>query len=206
MDNTASYLIIVLLEERGHLQKLSEGLIITKSLSLIKGIKIGDELLLEIGDDSNSFEVIDITEEYSGNKAYIKIEDLSLLMTGETDYSNTVYSETELSDDDFLIVISTKAIEKQAAKMQSYFNIMIYVMIIASVSIGAIIVYILTIMTIEDNFYNISLFKVMGYNNREIDKMVLGGYLIYGIMIFIITIPVAIGIFYFMGSCSSQVC
>ena len=178
--------------------KLSEGLIITKSLSLIKGIKIGDELLLEIGDDSNSFEVIDITEEYSGNKAYIKIEDLSLLMTGETDYSNTIYSEKELSYDDFLIVISTKAIEKQAAKMQSYFDIMIYVMIIASVLIGAIIVYILTIMTIEDNFYNISLFKVMGYNNREIDKMVLDGYLLYAIMIFIITIPVSIGIFYFM--------
>ncbi len=43
----------------------------------------------------------------------------------------------------------------------------------------------------------------MGYNNREIDKMILGGYLLYGIMVFIITIPAAIGMFsimtYFMA-------
>lgn len=46
-------------------------------------------------------------------------------------------------------------------------------------------------MTIEDNFYNISLFKVIGYNNKEIDNMILGGYLIYGIIIFIIAMPSA---------------
>jgi putative ABC transport system permease protein len=53
-------------------------------------------------------------------------------------------------------------------------------------------------MTIEDNFYNISLFKVIGYNNKEIDKMILGGYLIYGIVIFIITIPSAMISFYIL--------
>ena len=139
----------------------------------------------------------------SMTKVYIDIEELSVMMTGENDYSNTIYSSTKLSSDDFLIVISTEEILEQAEMMQGLFNVMVYVMIIVSVIIGAIIVYILTIMTIEDNFYNISLFKVMGYNNREIDKMILGGYLLYGIMIFIITIPVAIGMFsimtYFMA-------
>jgi len=53
-------------------------------------------------------------------------------------------------------------------------------------------------MTIEDNFYNISLFKVIGYNNKEIDKMILGGYLTYGIGTFLVTIPIAYGLFYLM--------
>ncbi|KFZ26863.1 MAG: FtsX-like permease family protein [Candidatus Izimaplasma bacterium HR2] len=76
--------------------------------------------------------------------------------------------------------------------MQTLFDMMIFVMIFVSIVIGAIVVYILTVMTIEDNFYNISLFKVIGYNNKEIDKMILGGYLIYGIIMFLVTIPSAI--------------
>ncbi|MCD6482198.1 MAG: hypothetical protein J7K80_00485, partial [Candidatus Izimaplasma sp.] len=51
------------------------------------------------------------------------------------------------------------------------------------------------VMTIEDNFYNISLFKVIGYNNKEINKMILGGYLLYGVIIFMITIPFSILVF-----------
>ncbi|MCK5762118.1 MAG: hypothetical protein KAH16_04385 [Candidatus Izimaplasma sp.] len=76
--------------------------------------------------------------------------------------------------------------------MQGLFEIVFRIMITVSFVIGAIVVYILTVMTIEDNFYNISLFKVIGYNNKEIDKVILGGYLVYGISIFLITIPLAL--------------
>ncbi len=189
-----------LIDKRGNniTDDLEEGLVITTSLSLISGLKVGNELLLEVGEESKIVEIIGVTEEYSGSKAYINIEELSLLLTDTSTYSNTVYSSTELSKDDYLVVVSTQSILEQAEKMQSMFNIMIYVMIFASIIIGGIIVYILTVMTIEDNFYNISLFKVMGYNNKEIDKMIIGGYLIYGIGVFLITIPVAYGMFYLM--------
>jgi putative ABC transport system permease protein len=62
--------------------------------------------------------------------------------------------------------------------------------------IGAIIIYILTVMAIEDNFYNISLFKVIGYNDQEINKMILGGYTLYGVVIFIVCIPISIVFFH----------
>ena len=74
----------------------------------------------------------------------------------------------------------------------------IYLTVGTSVIIGAIIIYILTVMTIEDNFYNISLFKVLGYNEKEINKMILGGYKIYGIVSFLIVIPIAIVMFNLM--------
>ncbi len=171
--------------------KLEEGLIITKSLSLTKGFNIGDELLLEVGDVSINIEVIDITEEYVGNKAYINRTELGTLLVDDSDYFNVVYSETELLAADFLSIISTKAIVDQSKEMQKYFDVMFTMLIGTSVVIGSIIIYILTVLTIEDNFYNISLFKVIGYNNKEIDKMILGGYLFYGIIIFLIIIPIA---------------
>jgi len=172
--------------------KLESGLVITKSLSLVEGFAVGDNVLLEVGDSSIEIEIVAVTTEYNGNKAYIDIDTLSTLLSGSPSYYNAIYSDIELTPDNFIIVISTEDIVDQTQKMQAIFDMMMFVMIFVSIAIGAIVVYILTVMTIEDNFYNISLFKVMGYNNKEIDKMILGGYLIYGIIVFIITIPVAI--------------
>ncbi len=181
-------------------EELNNGLIITKSFSLVKGFKIGDNVLLEVGNSILEIEIVGITTEYNGNKAYIDIDSLSNLLTDSTGYYNTIYSETELSPDNYVIVISTNDIVDQTQRMQTLFDMMIFVMIFVSIVIGAIVVYILTVMTIEDNFYNISLFKVIGYNNKEIDKMILGGYLIYGIIIFLIAIPSAMLAFYLLQS------
>ena len=169
---------------------ICEGIIITQSLKLLKGFNVGDSILIETGEDSITSKIVGITKEYTGNKAYMYIDDLSVLLTGDTGYYNTVYSETKLSTDSYIIVVSTQDIVLQARTMQHLFEVIITIMIISSVLIGAIVVYILTVMTIEDNFYNISLFKVMGYNNREIDKMIIGGYLLYGIIIFVVAMPI----------------
>lgn len=176
--------------------KLDDGLIITKSFSLVKGFKVGDKVTIEVGDNSLETKIVGITTEYNGNKAYINIDTLSTLLTNSPGYYNVVYSETLLAPDNYIVVLSTEDIVEQTQRMQVLFDMMMVTMIIVSISIGAIVVYILTVMTIEDNFYNISLFKVIGYNNKEIDKMILGGYLIYGVLVFLLTIPSAILSFY----------
>jgi putative ABC transport system permease protein len=177
---------------------LDDGLVITESLRILKGFKVGDLVTLETGDKSVELEIISISYEYSGAKAYIEISELSELLTDTPDFYNVVYSETELNSDDYLVVLSTEDIIKQVDAMQEFFGTFISIMVIASIVIGGIIIYILTVMTIEDNFYNISLFKVIGFNDREINKMILGGYSLYGVIIFVICIPIAIASFYIM--------
>ncbi len=178
--------------------ELKDGIVITESLKILEGFSIGDEVLLEIGDEEETFEIVAITYEYSGDKAYINITDLSQMLTDTDDYYNAVYSTTELSKDDYMLVIGINEIIEQADNMQEFFSIFIFIMTVSSIVIGGIIIYILTVMTIEDNFYNISLFKVIGYNEKEINKMILGGYSMYGVGIFIVTIPVAILSFWIM--------
>lgn len=202
LDNEQVYLVGLnsnssihnLLDNKGNniTNKLEDGLIVTKSSSLLKGFKIGDDLLLEIGDDSVVIKVVGITEEYNGNKVYMSRADLGNILTSSKDYFNTVYSKTTLDKDHYMAIISTQKIMEQSEIMQKLFEIAFRIMIAVSFVIGAIIIYILTVMTIEENFYNISLFKVIGYNNKEIDKMILGGYLLYGVIIFLITIPISI--------------
>ncbi|MEC9484969.1 MAG: ABC transporter permease [Candidatus Izemoplasma sp.] len=179
-------------------EKISDGLVITSSMHLIENIDIGDEVSVQVGSDSTTLNVVGITEEYGASKAYYSRSSLSAFLMDNTTYYNAVYSQTNLNEDNYLHVISTNDILKQAEEMQAFFNMFIMIMISVSIVLGTIIIYILTLLTIEDNFYNISLFKVMGYNNKEIDKMILGGYLTYGVIIFLITIPIAFAGFQFM--------
>jgi putative ABC transport system permease protein len=172
--------------------KLETGIIITESLSKLQNVRVGDMVTLEIGEKSEEYKIVDVTYEYSGNKAYMSIKDLSLLLTDTEDYYNVVYSETLLEQEDYMLVIVIQDVIDQVDNMQGFMNAFVWIMTIVSIVIGGIIIYILTVMTIEDNFYNISLFKVIGYNEREVNRMILGGYSIYGIGIFIITIPIAI--------------
>lgn len=172
--------------------ELNNGIIITQSIKLTRGYDIGDTLEIVVGDKTISMKVVGISEEYTGNKMYVDREILSEALTNTPDYYNAVYSTTELTRDDYLVVVNIQDIIDQADSMQQFFTVMIGLMVGISIAIGAIIVYILTVMTIEDNFYNISLFKVIGYNDKEINKMILGGYTLYGVLIFISCIPLAL--------------
>jgi putative ABC transport system permease protein len=195
-----------LLNKKGNdiTSQLDNGIIITESLRILNGLKLGDSVLLEIGNEEVTLEIVAVTYEYSGDKAYIEITDLSQLLFDNDTYYNAVYSSEELDETQYDIVINTSDIVDQASNMQGFFNLFISMMTISSIVIGGIIIYILTVMTIEDNFYNISLFKVIGYNEREINKMILGGYSMYGIIIFVIAIPISMGAFYLMEMLMGQ--
>ncbi len=171
---------------------LNQGAVISEAAHLSKGFNVGDTLNIQIGDKSMSVKVIGIAKFYSDKMVYVNISDLSQTLTGTSSYHNAVYSGDALNASNYDTVIKVTDIINQAGAMNGLMNDLVYMMIGVSIIIGAIIIYILTVMTVEDNFYNISLFKVLGYNQKEIDKMILGGYRIYGGVIFLITIPIAI--------------
>ncbi|QMS85570.1 ABC transporter permease [Candidatus Xianfuyuplasma coldseepsis] len=185
---------------------IEDGLVISESLRLLGGFKVGDEIDVEIAGETLSTTIINVSYEYTG-KAYIDKTTLSNLLTDntDTDFYNAIYSEEELHDNDFLIVVSNQDVVDQSQSMSNMMNMITYILTGVSFILGAIIVYILTVMTIEDNFYNISLFKVIGYNKQEINKMILGGYFIYGFGIFVVTIPIAILAFSLMERLMAQV-
>jgi len=101
--------------------KLEEGIVITESLRVLNGIDIGDLVSVEIGEKSEEYEVVAISYEYSGEKAYILITDLSMLLTDTDDYYNAVYSRFELSEEDYMLVLGIQDIIDQADKMQGFF-------------------------------------------------------------------------------------
>jgi putative ABC transport system permease protein len=179
--------------------QLENGIVITKSLSLLRGYKIGDELTIRVGNKTIKQDVVGVTEEYTGKKLYISRSFLGSSLMNNSMFYNVVYSDAPIDETNYAFVVNVDDIVKQAGSMNVLMQTMVLLLIVISVMIGGIIIYILSVMTIEDNFYNISLFKVMGFTNKEIDQMVLGGYFRFGILIFIFSIPISIGSFSIMS-------
>lgn len=85
-----------------------------------------------------------------------------------------VYSKNELNKDDYLMVINKNDILEQTKSMQGFVK--------ATVFIAIIVLYVLTTMTIEDNYYSISMLTVMGYSKKEVNSMMLNSYLVYTVI------------------------
>lgn len=54
------------------------------------------------------------------------------------------------------------------------------------------ILFVLTALTVEKNYYVISLLKVIGYQKREVRSMILNSYFIYALISALLSIPIAL--------------
>lgn len=176
--------------------KLKEGVIINKSFNTKYDKEIGDNIKVKIDDREYDLNIVDISDEYSEMKIYINLSQLSEMVTDKesNEFFNGVYSENSLDEDNYLTVVSKSVILEQSQLMQNFMKYAVYMMIAASMAIAVIVLYVLTTLTVEDKYYDISLLKVMGYNEKEVNSMILNSYFIYSILSFLISVPIAVGL------------
>ncbi len=177
---------------------LESGAIINSTFALTHNVEKDDEVELEINNKKYKFTVIDITSDYNGDKIYINrkelskivMKDLDFLDIEEHEFYNGVYSKHALNKSDYMVVINKEDILEQSKMLQQFSIIAIYYMIAVAISIAVLILSILSTMTIEDNYYSISLLKVMGYSKKEVNAMLLESYFIYSIISYLISVPI----------------
>jgi putative ABC transport system permease protein len=75
-------------------------------------------------------------------------------------------------------------------------NVMSYVLIVSSVFIGVVVMLLISSLSLEAYFYDISLFKVIGYTDKEIQTVFINSYRLYTALLFLLTIPFTLGSFY----------
>lgn len=174
--------------------KLDKGVIISNSFKSIFDKKEGDLITININNKKETFEIVGVSKEYSDFTIYFDIEELSSLYSnGESsDIYTGIYSKNKIDSNEYSYVIDKDNIMEQSKSIQGFLYISLGIMIIFSIGISGIILFVLTSLTVEDNYYNISLLKVMGYTKKEVNSMILNSYLGYGIISYLITIPIAI--------------
>lgn len=168
------------------------GIIITRSLQIEHRYKVGDIVSLSYGGINVRLKVLGIQEEYGASKAYINREALSFLLTEglSKDYYHVILTQEKPSQH-YLMTIDMKDLQNQSQDLSQMGDVMSYVLIIGSLGIGMAIFIIIMLLSLESNLYDISLFKVIGYNDSEIHRVFIRSYLSYVLMIFIGTVPIA---------------
>ncbi|MCC5892184.1 ABC transporter permease [Exiguobacterium sp.] len=176
------------------LRPAPDGVIISEPLALKQRLTPGDTLDVSLDGDSLSYEILGVADDFTGDIVYLPRTTLSEQLSdgASSDLFNGVYANERPNEADYPTILSRDGLIEQSQSLNEYMNLMMNVMIGASALIAFSILFVLTALTVEKNYYVISLLKVMGYDRREVRSMILNSYFVYALVSALLSIPIAI--------------
>ena len=181
-------------EDGKELTPASDGIIISTSLAMKLGLEEGQDIDVELDGETLSYPIIGIADEFSGDFAYLPRTTLSEQLTdgASRDLFNGIYATNRPDESDYATILSREGLIEQSKSINEYMNFMMNVLIGGAALIAFSILFVLTALTVEKNYYVISLLKVMGYSRREVRSMILNSYFMYALFSALLSIPVAL--------------
>lgn len=137
----------------------------------------------------------DTVDVYTGNVVYMPINKLNELLNDGANTINGIYSDKKLdiSEDK---ILKYESIDETLKSFDVALEPVKYTLIfmgILSFIVALIVVYIVTSLIIEENKPTISMLKILGYQDGEINSLVLSFMLIPSIIGYILAIPLVKG-------------
>ncbi len=193
-----------------------DGILISSAMAARYSLSVGDKLKLDINNLETVQEIKGIfVDSFSLNSVYISRAKLIEIQTPNIEFLeemiaeavgisveefrekndrselyNAIYGLGDMPNDGAIVNFSLVDLQEQVDSAMNLMKVTIYVMVGISAIISLIVIVVMTGFTVEDNFKNISLLKVMGYKNREITNMTLLVYAPFIFIAFIISIPI----------------
>lgn len=120
--------------------------------------------------------IVEVADFELGVYVFTSQETLNTYLEKEEGYYNTVFADGEISgiDERFVSTVVTKEKVADSAKQMKTLMASLIVMLTAvGIICYVIVMFMLTKMVIDKNALNISLLKVFGYRNKEVNKLYL---------------------------------
>lgn len=162
-----------------NVSSLGENEIIISDIMAAKlGIHKGDTIELDNKLTLHKWntKVAEIVDFELGVYVFTTQKTLNAYLEKEEGYYNTVFSDDEITgiDERFISTVVTKEKVADSAKQMKTLMASLIVMLTAvGIICYVIVMYMLTKMVIDKNALNISLLKVFGYRNKEVNKLYL---------------------------------
>lgn len=169
--------------------------IITASLADKLGADEGDEVTVESDLYNTSFKIkIDkVADYYTAETIYVPLE--------------VIYENTSIPVDSYIGIVSSGDINFKDGELSSSLTktsiiegankmitplkgVMLLIGVVAAI-IGIAIIYVIVSMVIEENRTNISMFKIMGYEEKNLNKIIINTNDILVLIGFIMSIPLS---------------
>lgn len=156
---------------------LENGWYISNLLAYICDIEVGDTFTFVNRTTLDEYEIsiAGIIETDMQNYLISSKEAVAEIMGIDAGLYNSILADETLDIEDSLVAseISTSSIEDQMQTMMNEMGAIIYALVIIGGIICIAAIYVSVNMLVSENRLNISMLKVLGYRDREINRMVL---------------------------------
>ena len=164
-------------DAQGNPISLEDGYYITSVMARLQDLKAGDSLTLcnPLSLEETTITIAGIIDNDMQSAVYGSKANIARMLGMEETVSNVIMSDTELDipSSKVIQVIKQSDAEEQFQNMTNQMDVMIYFVI----GIGAVIcmasIYVAVNMLVTENRSNISMLKVLGYKDRQINQIVL---------------------------------
>ena len=160
------------------------------------GVEKGNTITLKdpYGSDKYKFEVGGIYDYPSTIAVFMEQDLFRQTFDYDSDYFNAYFSDQKIKDiDDALISteITVDDLTKTSRQLIRSMGSMMNLFLVFGALMFVLILYLLSKIIIEKNAQSISMVKILGYNNREINRIYLHSTTIVVILCILITIPIS---------------
>lgn len=177
-------------------QSLSDGAVVTQALAAAEGLQKGDSVTIrnQWTEKEKSVKITGIAEIFIGHAIYLSREEVNSFL----DLENKAYlgkwtneKPEENRNEPITMIEDKQAMKKVFETLLEPTKYSVAVISLFAFIIGLIIIYLITSLIMEENTVNISLLKVMGYEQKEISSVLLNVYTPIVIIGYILGIPLA---------------
>ncbi len=175
---------------------LKDGVYISNAYAEKHGISAGDKIMLkeQFGSEEYSFNVDGIYYYPASLCIFMNRTDFNTTFENDTDYFNGYFSNTEITDIDEKIVAAEITIDdltKTSRQLKLSMGSMMNIFLVFGIVMFVLIVYLLSKIVIEKNVNSISMTKILGYRNNEINGIYIITTSIVVVISMLVTVPVS---------------
>ncbi|KHE71852.1 ABC transporter permease [Halobacillus sp. BBL2006] len=176
-------------------RNLTEGAVISQPLAAVLNVETGDRLVVgnSLNDSELEVKVKGIADIFIGNSLYLPLEKVNEFLGFPKGSYTAVWQDDKPASNDNVFMVEDK--QKVIDSFESTSGATRYSVIgmsVFAVIIGVIVLTLLTNLIVEENSPSISLFKVMGYHDKEVSKLVLSVYTPIVLISYFLSIPLSV--------------
>lgn len=174
---------------------LKNGVYISNAYAEKHDIEIGDEITLQeqFGTKRYSFTVDGIYYYPAALSVFMDRESFNSKFGNDADYFSGYFSENEITDIDKMYIaaeITVDDLTKTSRQLKLSMGSMMNIFLVFGIVMFMLIVYLLSKLIIEKNSQSISMTKILGYQNSEINGIYIMTTSIVVVLSMLLTIPI----------------
>ena len=156
--------------------EFGNGVLISTAYAGKHGLEIGDEIELEevFGENTYTFTVNGIFEYPAALAVFVEQEEFNRFFGFEEGYFNGYFSSAPLTDLDERMVatkITADDLTKTTRQLKVSMGELMDLFLVFGVAVFLLVIYLLSKLIIEKNTQSISMTKILGYTDGEINKL-----------------------------------